>query len=125
MSSEKILIVDDEENILELIDIELKREGYKVLKARTGDEAIQLVKSLPPDLILMDVMLPDMDGGEAVRTIRRDERFLNIPVIFLTGMIDESEEEHTINIDGRIELAIAKPINFPELLKEVRNVFEK
>ena len=124
MLSSKILVVDDDENILELVSDELKRAEYQVLTARSGTEAIQMVKSLPPNLILMDVLLQDMDGGEAVRKIREDPQVPDIPVIFLTGMISQDEDEHTININGKLELAIAKPIDFKKLFEEIRRILK-
>ena len=69
MAKERILVVDDEEDILELLEFNLKREGYHIIRAATGEEAVSLARSETPDLIVLDLMLPGLDGLEVVRRL--------------------------------------------------------
>ena len=73
MSKQTILVVDDERDLLDLIEYNLKKEGFKVLKAENGEEGISKAKEHKPDLILLDIMMPKMDGLEAVEIMRKDD----------------------------------------------------
>jgi len=126
MSSEKILIVDDEEHILELLDAELKSAGYEVIKAQGAEEAIAKAETFFPGLIIMDIMMPEMNGAEAVKALDNIPKTKDIPIIFMTAMITKDEEiqEHLgVNIGGRMQGVIAKPIDREELLAKVKKVF--
>lgn len=126
MPGEKILVVDDEEEILNLLEKKLLKENYKVLKAATAQDALQKAKKLSPQLILMDIALPDMEGPEAVRLLFEDSSTKDIPVIFLSGIITREEQlvRPEINVGGRLYPAIAKPFVFEELLGEIKNKLE-
>lgn len=82
----KILVVDDEREIINTLKISLESDNYKVVEAYTGDGAIRKARSEAPDLILLDIMLPDMTGYEICNRIRKDPLTRSIPVIMLTGM---------------------------------------
>ena len=86
---QKILIVDDEQDILELIRHTLNKEGFEVHVAVNGQQAIEKAKKLLPDLILMDVMMPVMDGMEACRLIKDDASIKDIPIVFLTARSED------------------------------------
>ena len=118
MVLEKILVVDDEVDVLTLIKIELESEGYQVFTATTGGEAINKAKQTLPDLILMDVILPDMTGGEAIKALKKDPAMSRIPAIFLTALFSKKEEkDHAmLNVDDHEYLTIAKPFTPGELL---------
>jgi CheY-like chemotaxis protein len=79
----KILVVDDEKNILKLYKAELEDEGYEVVLANSGKEAIELFRSDPPDLVTLDIMMPDMDGIQVLRQLKQENP--QIPVIMLTA----------------------------------------
>ncbi len=83
-----ILIVDDDEDVLEITETFLKSRGYGVMRARSGKEALKLVKSSKPNLILLDVMMPKMDGFWLCRVLKSDPKFNPIPIIFLTAKDD-------------------------------------
>ena len=83
--SKKILIVDDEKNIVDILNHNLKREGYETVQAYDGEEAVEKTKSEKPDLVLLDVMLPKMDGFSVCKTIRQTS---NIPIIMVTAKED-------------------------------------
>lgn len=91
MAKEKILVVDDEEDILELVRHHLKREGYEVQCAVTGEKALQLARRESFDLIILDLMLPGMDGREVTRTLRSDPRTKHMPILMLTAKGEESD----------------------------------
>jgi len=84
-NKQKILIVDDEPDILELIEYNLKKEGYQVFLARNGQEAVAEAKRSLPDLIVLDIMMPKMDGIEACRIMRTMPEFKNTFMVFLTA----------------------------------------
>ena len=84
MPKEHILIVDDEEDILELIDFNLAREGYKVTGVLTGEDALKMVKSDNIDLMILDLMLPGMDGFEVTKQIKNNPDIPDVPIIILS-----------------------------------------
>ena len=91
MANEHILIVEDEEDIVELIRYNLVKNGYRVSAALRGDEGLRLARAETPDLILLDLMLPGLDGIEVCRALRQDERTARIPVVMLTARAEESD----------------------------------
>ncbi len=92
MASEKILVVDDEPDIVDTIEFRLKSKGYKVISAYDGLEALEKARSEKPDLIVLDVMLPKMDGFQVCRLLKFDENFKDIPIVMLTAKTQESDK---------------------------------
>lgn len=109
----KILIVDDEPDIVEFISYNLKGKGYNIASARDGNEAIRKAKEFRPDLILLDVMMPNKDGTQTIRELRQMPEFEQTAIIFLTALSDEKSEIEGLKIGA--DDYIAKPIK-PELL---------
>ncbi len=109
----KILVVDDEKDIQEFIEYNLKKEGYEVFLANNGIEAIEQTKKIKPDLILMDVMMPQMDGIQACQQIKSNPALNKIFVVFLTARAEEYSE--LAGFDAGADDYIAKPIK-PKLL---------
>lgn len=91
MSKENILAVDDEEDILELLSFNLAREGYQVSCATSGEDALRMVRTKPIDLIVLDLMLPGMDGLDVTHKIKNDLRIKHIPIIMLTAKGEEAD----------------------------------
>jgi two-component system phosphate regulon response regulator PhoB len=91
MAKEKILVVDDEEDILELVRYNLSREGYRVTGTLTGEDALRKVRSDPFDLIVLDLMLPGMDGLAFTKTLKNDSRLRSIPIVMLTAKGEEAD----------------------------------
>lgn len=109
----KILIVDDEPDIVEFISYNLKNKGYYVATAGDGAEAIRKAKEFKPDLILMDVMMPNKDGITAVKELRQQPEFANTAIIFLTALKDERSEIEGLQTGA--DDYLSKPVK-PELL---------
>jgi two-component system alkaline phosphatase synthesis response regulator PhoP len=109
----KILIVDDEPDIVEFISYNLKGKGYNISAARDGNEAIRKAREFRPDLILLDVMMPNKDGIQTIRELRQMPEFEHTAIIFLTALSDEKSEIEGLKIGA--DDYIAKPIK-PELL---------
>lgn len=118
-----ILVVDDEQDLLDLIEYNLKKEGFDVLKAEDGKEGIEVAREHSPDLILLDIMMPKMDGLEAVEVIRDDDELGRIPIIFLTARGDEKTEVEGLNKGG--DDYITKPISTTKLISRIKAVLRR
>ncbi|MDR9417642.1 response regulator transcription factor [Gracilimonas sp.] len=123
MANKTILVVDDEKDLLDLIEYNLKKEGFDVLKAENGKEGIQIAKEHNPDLVLMDIMMPKMDGMEAVEKMRSDDQLKSIPIIFLTARSDEKTEVEGLNKGG--DDYITKPISTTKLISRIKAVMRR
>lgn len=119
----KILIVDDEPDILELIEYNLKKEGYQVTTARNGQEAVALAKKTIPDLIILDIMMPVMDGIEACRLLRSMPDFKNTFMVFLTARSEEYSEIAGFNVGA--DDYIAKPIKPRALVSRINAILRR
>lgn len=118
-----ILVVDDEQDLLDLIEYNLKKEGFDVLKAEDGKEGISMARKHMPDLVLLDIMMPKMDGLEAVEVMRGDEELKHIPIIFLTARGDEKTEVEGLNKGG--DDYITKPISTTKLISRIKAVLRR
>ncbi|MDF2951765.1 MAG: phoP [Anaerocolumna sp.] len=118
-----ILTVDDEVHILELVSYNLEREGYQVLKAETGEEALELLEKNKVDLVLLDWMLPGMDGIEVLRRIRADQGKRKMPVILLTAKNDEISK--VVGLEVGSDDYLAKPFGIYELLARIKAVLRR
>ncbi|MDP4093582.1 MAG: [Fe-Fe] hydrogenase large subunit C-terminal domain-containing protein [Bacillota bacterium] len=112
--SKRILVVDDEESIRKLLRQEFEDEGYYVEEAKDGIEAIDMIKAAVPDVIILDVMMPMMNGFDVAAVIKNDPRTKNIPIIILS-IVEDRERGFNIGVDRYL----TKPININELMKEV------
>ncbi|HWD87282.1 MAG TPA: response regulator transcription factor [Mucilaginibacter sp.] len=120
---QKILIVDDEPDILELIEYNLKKEGYQVYTARNGQEAVSEAKKVLPDLIVLDIMMPKMDGIEACRIMRTMPEFKNTFMVFLTARSEEYSEIAGFNVGA--DDYIAKPIKPRALVSRINAILRR
>ena len=116
----KILIVEDEANIRELLRLYLEREGYTVLEAENGVEGIKKWKSDKPDMLLLDVMMPVMDGWEVCREIRAES---DVPIIMLTAKGETADRVSGLEMGA--DDYIVKPLEMPEVIARVRAVFRR
>jgi two-component system alkaline phosphatase synthesis response regulator PhoP len=122
-NKQKILIVDDEPDILELIEYNLKKEGYQVFLARNGQEAVAEAKRSLPDLIILDIMMPKMDGIEACRIMRTMPEFKNTFMVFLTARSEEYSEIAGFNVGA--DDYIAKPIKPRALVSRINAILRR
>jgi DNA-binding response OmpR family regulator len=111
----KVLVVDDEEGIRVLCRVNLELEGYEVIEAPDGEEALDLARSKRPDLIFLDIMMPKMDGWDVLAELKADTRTAHIPVVMLTART--SEEDQLRAWSGGVVDYLAKPFN-PQRLVE-------
>jgi DNA-binding response OmpR family regulator len=116
----RILIIEDEEKIARFIELELKYEGYEVEKAFNGRDGLELVKTHPFDLVLLDIMLPGLNGIEVLRRIRQ---FSDLPVILLTAR--DAVVDKVTGLDGGADDYITKPFAIEELLARIRVALRK
>ncbi len=119
---QRILVVDDDSDLSGLIQAALAQHGYNVLIYNNAVDGIKAAMGQKPDLILMDVMLPDMSGAEAVRLLKSEQTVKDIPVIFLTGLLDREElySANNICVDGQHYVAVAKPFETKDLLSKIK-----
>jgi len=114
----KILLVDDTETVLMAEKMMLAGKGFQILVAKNGAEALQVVAQNPPDIILLDIMMPELDGIETCRRLKKDPNTSSIPVVMVTtkGDAQKVEESFSVGCDDYL----TKPINKAELLEKVR-----
>jgi two-component system cell cycle response regulator DivK len=118
-----ILLVEDDQLNCDILARRLSRRGFRVMIAANGVEACTLAQGESPDMVLMDVGLPDMDGWEATRRLRADPRTHDLPIITLTGHIMPDEREQAL-VAGCDDFH-AKPVEFPRLLEQIGTLLQK
>lgn len=123
MANEKILVVDDEVHIIELLKYNLESNGYKVISAQTGFEAIKMATEKKPDLILLDVMLPEMDGFDVCKHINKSKETEGIPIIMLTAKGEELDK--ILGLEIGADDYITKPFSVRELLARIKAVLRR
>ena len=123
MPREKILIVDDEKDIVELVEYNLKKEGYRTISAYTGEKALDLVKREMPDLIVLDLMLPGIDGLEVCRMLKKDSHTSRIPVIMLTAKGEETDI--VVGLELGADDYVTKPFGVRQLIARVKTVLRR
>jgi two-component system alkaline phosphatase synthesis response regulator PhoP len=123
MSKQKILLVDDEPDILEMIGFNLEREGFEVFTAPNGRKALELARTHLPDLILLDVMMPEMDGMETCRELRDDARLKNTIIAFLTARNEDYSQ--IAGFDAGADDYISKPIKPRVLISRVKALLRR
>ncbi|QRV02012.1 response regulator transcription factor [Arcanobacterium phocisimile] len=120
-TSAKILVVDDEPSIRELLSVSLKFAGFSVETAADGHQALRVVQEFSPDLIVLDIMLPDFDGYEVLRRIR--ERGENVPVLFLTAKDDLQDKLHGLNAGA--DDYVTKPFSLEEVVTRIQVILRR
>src|SRR5688500_15976888 len=118
----KILAVDDERHIVRLVEVNLQRAGYEVVTAYDGREALEKVKSENPDLVVLDVMMPYMDGFEVLKNLKADPTTAEIPVIMLTAKAQDADVFR--GWQSGVDCYLTKPFNPMELLTFVKRIFD-
>ena len=121
----KILVVDDDPGIIKVVTAGLSSNGFEVVSAPDGNEGIRAAKQQYPDLIIMDIMMPDLQGGDVVRLLKSENQTKNIPIIFLsavTANMPKGLEKSSVNVDGQYYKIIAKPFELSHLISEVKKL---
>ena len=113
----RILAVDDEADVLMILRTALQSEGYEIKTASNGEDAVAAAQESPPDLIILDVMMPGMDGFDVLAELKKDEATSTIPVIMLTGVSDRKKIQEAL--DTGIDYYIIKPFEFEDLISKV------
>ena len=117
-----ILVVDDDPVDLKLVSDTLKKFHYAVVPAVSGPESIAKAREVHPDLILMDILMPGMDGTEAYSRIKADPDIEDIPVLFLTSVLSRDEEQLGANIEESFFNVLAKPFKTQDLVARIRDI---
>jgi CheY-like chemotaxis protein len=123
MAGERILVVEDNDKNMKLFCDVLLATGYQMLEATTGGEAVELAAAYAPDLVVMDVQLPDFDGVEALRRLRADQRTAAIPVLAVTAQAMRGDRERFLA--AGFAGYLSKPVNIRELIGSVRQCCER
>lgn len=118
-----ILIVDDEIDLLDLLKYNLEQEGYSVISATNGADALDIARRAAPDLIVLDVMMPGIDGIEVCRRIRKDAAIRATPIIMLTARTED--EDYVRGLDVGADIYLGKPISIPVLISQVKALFRR
>ncbi len=118
--SQTVLIVDDEQKLVDLVRAIMEKEGYNVVEAHNGYQAVEKVREVLPDVVLLDVMMPEMDGFEALKEIRQAS---NVPVIMLTVQATENDKVHGLELGA--DDYVAKPFDHRELVSRVKAVLRR
>jgi DNA-binding response OmpR family regulator len=121
-TTKKILVVDDEPDVASLLTLMLKSQGYDVITARDGQEALEKARNQNPDLILLDVMLPKMDGYKVARMLKFDENFSHIPIILLTAKIQEKDRQTGMEMGANDY--VTKPFDTALLLSKIKTILQ-
>ncbi len=118
----KVLVIDDDPNVIKILEKWLCNDGCDVLNAMNGEAGLEKAFAELPDLVLSDMMLPDINGTDVARRLRADERTRDIPVIFITVTlgVEVDQGDETIDIDGTVYRIFAKPLHTRKLLSEIR-----
>ena len=121
--SANIVTVEDELPLITLLKYNLEKEGYKVKNAETGQEALQLIKSTLPDIVVLDWMLPDFSGIEVCKQIKRDKKLKTIPVLMLTAKSEA--EDKILGFENGVDDYLTKPFNNKELILRIKSLLKR
>ncbi|QEK11965.1 response regulator transcription factor [Crassaminicella thermophila] len=123
MNKKKILVVDDEQHIIELIQFNLENSGFDVITSENGEDAIRIAEEEMPDVILLDLMLPGIDGFEACKKIRNNDKTRKIPVIMLTAKGEEMDK--VLGLELGADDYLTKPFSVRELIARIKAVLRR
>ena len=121
----KILLVEDDEMLCDMLSRHLKRRNYSVIIATNGDESLSMAESEQPDVILMDMNMPVMDGLEATRLIKKNPATAQIPVVVLSGHVMHAHMEKAKSLEGGADDYDTKPVNIERLVGKIQSVLQK
>ena len=123
MEKKKILVVDDEVDLVKTIQFSLELEGYKVLVSYNGEDALNQARKENPDLILLDIMLPKLDGYKVCRLLKFDEQYKHIPILMMTAKTQEKDK--LMGKETGANEYVTKPFDMEELMEKVKTYLNK
>lgn len=123
MAKAHVLVVDDEEDILELVQYHLQKEGYQVTCVTSGEEGLEAVRSTPPDLVILDLMLPGIDGLEICKILKDDPKTRHVPILMLTARGEEADIVTGLELGA--DDYITKPFSHQVLIARIRTIFRR
>jgi len=123
MSKRKILIIEDDRDIVEMLEYNLKEEGYETVSALNGEQGVELAGKERPDLIILDIMLPIMDGFEVCRTLKNDDGLAHIPIIILSAKSQETDK--VVGLELGADDYVTKPFSPRELIARMRAILRR
>ncbi len=123
MTKAKILIIEDDRDIVEMLKYNLKDQGYETISALDGNEGLKLTKKEQPDLIILDIMLPFIDGFEVCRTLKKDQMTANIPIIILSAKSQETDK--VVGLELGADDYVTKPFSPRELLARIKTMLRR
>lgn len=120
-SKPTILVADDDPRLVRILRVNLERDGFTVITAEDGRQALEQARKCRPDLVILDVMMPNLDGPEASQQLQSDPQTQDIPILFLTAILRKSEAQQRNRQGGRIRF-LAKPYEIEDILTQVRSL---
>jgi len=123
MSKEKILIIEDEKDIVKMLDYNLRKEGFRVFSANNGEDGLDMARKENPDLILLDLMLPEMDGLEVCKAVKNDTKTAHISIIILTAKAQEADK--IVGLELGADDYVTKPFSPRELIARIKAVLRR
>ncbi|MDP2921858.1 MAG: response regulator transcription factor [Candidatus Omnitrophota bacterium] len=123
MAKEKVLIIEDEKDIVKVLDYNLKKEGFRVLSANNGEDGLDMARKEHPDLIILDLMLPELDGLEVCKAVKNDTKITHIPIIILTAKAQEADK--IVGLELGADDYVTKPFSPRELIARIKAVLRR
>ena len=123
MSKKKILLVDDEKDMVYAVQLQLETGGYEVISAGDGQEGLEKARQEKPDLIILDLMLPKLDGYKVCRMLKFDEKYKSIPIIMFTARIQQADEKLGYEVGANAYLT--KPFEPETLIKKIKELLKE
>jgi DNA-binding response OmpR family regulator len=122
MDQKKILIADDEEDVVTALQFALEAEGYECLTAYDGNEALNKAKKDKPDLIVLDIMMPKINGYQVSRLLKFDKRYKDIPIVMLTARTQEKDKR--LGVETGADIYVTKPFEMDGLIKKINDLLK-
>lgn len=124
MKKIKVLIIEDEQTLLDMYSLKLSKEGFDVIKASDGQEGLEKAKSEKPDIILLDIMLPKIDGFQVLKTLRKNKEFKNTPIIMLTNL-GQNEDKQKGKQFGATDYLVKANITPTDVVNKINSLIKK
>ena len=118
----KVLIVDDEVDVVEVVTVLLEHEGYQIMKAYDGKEALEIVEKETPDLIILDIMMPEIDGVEVCRRLRQRDELKEVPIVMFSAKLSAIDKKESF--DAGADGFISKPFNARGFIAGIKTYLE-